>query len=144
MEKLNFCNKHTNMYCNSVTIYSCLSISSIFDYITFAVLLFVLHAGVDEFRTGWLIESVVSASLIVLVIRTKEAVYKSKPGKFLLLSTFSIATITIFLPYSPIGSLMGLVPLPARFFLWMGGILVMYIVTAELAKRLFYRYVKTG
>jgi len=59
-------------------------VSLVFDYLTFAVLLFILHAPQDQFRTGWFIKSVISASLIVLVIRSRKPFFKSKPGKYLL------------------------------------------------------------
>ena len=65
-------------------------LSSVFDYLTFGCLLWVLHATVDQFRTGWFMESVVSASLIVLVIRSRRPFFKSKPGKYLLLATLLI------------------------------------------------------
>jgi Mg2+-importing ATPase len=59
-------------------------VSSLFDYITFGVLLFLLHATVDQFRTGWFIESVVSASMIVLIIRTRRPFFRSSPSRYLL------------------------------------------------------------
>jgi Mg2+-importing ATPase len=59
-------------------------VSSIFDYVTFGVLLFLLHANVGQFRTGWFIESVVSASMVVLIIRTRRPFFKSRPGRYLL------------------------------------------------------------
>src|SRR5438067_8658404 len=62
-------------------------LSSIFDYLTFAVLLLVMHASPDEFRTGWFVESVISASAVVLVIRTRRPFFKSRPGKPLLIAT---------------------------------------------------------
>ena len=56
-------------------------LSSVFDYLTFAVLLLILHATTDQFRTGWFLESVISASVTVLVIRTRKPFFRSKPGK---------------------------------------------------------------
>ena len=57
-------------------------VSSVFDYLTFGVLLLILHATQDQFRTGWLLESVISASLIVLVIRSRKLFCKSRPSKW--------------------------------------------------------------
>ncbi|HTS44921.1 MAG TPA: magnesium-translocating P-type ATPase [Puia sp.] len=119
-------------------------ISSLFDYVTFGVLLFWLHASTDQFRTGWLIESVVSAALIVLIIRTSKAFYKSRPGKYLLLSTLAVVLIALFLPLTPLAKVMGLVTLPLSFYGWLSIIIFLYALTAEVAKRIFYRIVKTA
>ena len=77
-------------------------LSSVFDYLTFGVLLLVLHATQVQFRTGWFIESVVSASLIVLVIRSRKPFIKSKPGKYLLITTLAIVAITLIFPLTPL------------------------------------------
>ena len=78
-------------------------LSSVFDYIAFGVLLFVLQARMELFRTGWFIESVLSASLIVLVIRSRRPFFKSFPGKYLLLTTIVIVAATLILPFTPLG-----------------------------------------
>ncbi len=113
-------------------------VSSIFDYLTFGVLLLLLHASPQEFRTGWFVESVISASLIVLVIRTNGPFYKSKPGKSLLIATLIIDALTLILPYTPLAGLLGFSPIPALFMIILATILVLYILTAELAKHFFY------
>ncbi|PWT77587.1 MAG: magnesium-translocating P-type ATPase [Bacteroidetes bacterium] len=117
-------------------------ISSVFDYLTFGVLLFVLHAGVAEFRTGWLVESVVSASLIVLIVRTSLPFFQSRPGKYLLGATLFVIFFTIVLPVTPLAHLLGLVPLPISFYGWLGMIVILYGISAEIAKRYFYKNVK--
>lgn len=117
-------------------------VSSVFDYLTFGLLLLVLHATEVQFRTGWFLESVVSASLIVLVIRSRKPSYKSKPGKYLLLATISIVVITLILPYTPLAGIFGFSPLPVPFLLFIGVIIVLYIFTAEVVKKIFYRRVK--
>jgi len=118
-------------------------ISSVFDYLTFALLLFWFHAGEKEFRTGWLVESVISAALIVLIVRTSRRFYESKPGKYLLIATVSVVVITIFLPFSPVAGLLGLTPLPLRYYGSLSIIILMYLISAEMAKRIFYRSVHT-
>ncbi|HUL31890.1 MAG TPA: magnesium-translocating P-type ATPase [Thermodesulfobacteriota bacterium] len=118
-------------------------VSSIFDFLTFGVLLFVLHAQPDLFRTGWFLESVISASVIVLVIRTRRPFHQSKPGKYLLTATLLIAGVTLLFPFSPLGGPFRLCPLSGPFFIALGAIVVLYIITAEMAKRLFYRKVKS-
>jgi len=117
-------------------------ISSIFDFLTFGVLLLLLHAGQAEFRTGWFIESVVSASIIVLVVRTRRPFILSRPGKYLLLSTLIIAGITLSLPYLPVAVAFGFRPVPVSFFPALGAILILYILSAEIVKRMFYRRAK--
>jgi Mg2+-importing ATPase len=117
-------------------------VSSVFDYLTFGLLLLVLHATEVQFRTGWFLESVVSASLIVLVIRSRKPSYKSKPGKYLLLATISIVVITLILPYTPLAGIFGFSPLPVPFLLFIGVIIVLYIFTAEVVKKIFYKRVK--
>jgi Mg2+-importing ATPase len=114
-------------------------VSSVFDYLTFGVLLLFLHATPNEFRTGWFLESVISASLIVLVIRTRRPFFQSKPGRLLLMATLAVVTATFLLPYSPLSGILGLAPMPGSFLSALGVILVLYIVAAELAKRIFYR-----
>jgi Mg2+-importing ATPase len=117
-------------------------VSSVFDYLTFAALLFLLRANVDHFRTGWFIESVVSASLIVLVIRTRQPFFKSKPGTALWLATLFVILGTLVLPYTELSRLFGFTPMPLEFLPVLAGILLLYIVTAEGAKRIFYRRVR--
>ena len=113
-------------------------LSSVFDYLTFGLLLFVLHATQDQFRTGWLMESVVSASLIVLVIRSRRPFFKSRPGKYLMTATAVIVAVTLLLPYTPLAAVFGLEPLPAFFLALIGLIVGLYIVAAEIVKRVFY------
>ncbi len=112
--------------------------SSIFDYITFGVLLFVLRADPVLFRTGWFIESVLSASLVVLVIRTRKPFYRSRPGKYLLMTTLIIAVVTIILPFLPFSSLLGFRSIPREFLFALSIILISYIILAEFGKKVFY------
>jgi Mg2+-importing ATPase len=117
-------------------------VSSVFDFVTFGVLLLVLHATQVQFRTGWFLESVVSASLIVLVIRTRQPFFKSRPGKFLLMATLSIVVVTVILPFTPLAEIFGFSPLPVSFLLLIGVVILLYIITAELVKTVFYKKVR--
>ncbi len=117
-------------------------LSSVFDYLTFGALLFILNAGMDEFRAGWFIESVISASMIVLVIRTKMLFFKSKPGKYLLTATLLIAASAFLLPFTPLGKVFGFSQLPISFLIIMGVIVAFYIIAAEMVKAVFYKRVK--
>ncbi len=114
-------------------------VSSIFDYLTFGVLLLVLHAAQDQFRTGWFLESVVSAALIVLVIRSRKPFFKSRPGKYLLVTTLSIVVATLIFPFTPLAGIFGFGPLPIRFLLPIGAIIALYIITTEIVKTVFYK-----
>jgi len=115
-------------------------LSSVFDYVTFGTLLYVLHASTDQFRTGWFVESVLSASLIVLVVRSRRPFFRSRPSKRLLWATLSVAATTLVMPFLPFAPFLGLTPLPLPFLGLVGVIVAMYIVSGELAKRIFYRH----
>jgi len=117
-------------------------LSSVFDYITFGALLLVLHATQVQFRTGWFIESVVSASLIVLVIRSRKPFFRSRPGKYLLITTLSIFAAALILPFTPLTALFGFSPLPVTFFLLIGLVVLFYVFAAEMVKKVFYKTVK--
>jgi P-type Mg2+ transporter len=114
-------------------------LSSVFDYCTFGVLLFLLRAGPDEFRAGWFVESVVSASLVVLVIRTRGAFFRSRPGAPLVVATLAVVALAVAIPATALAPLLGFVPLPASFVPALAVIVALYVASAELAKRAFYR-----
>ena len=114
-------------------------VSSIFDYITFGVLLWLMHATPVQFRTGWFLESVISAAIIVLVIRTRKPFFRSRPGKWLLISTVLVIIATVLVALTPAGGIFGFEPLPPLFILILAGILVLYIFFVEIAKNIFYR-----
>jgi len=119
-------------------------LSTVFDYITFGILFLVLHSAMNQFRTAWFIESVISASMVVLVIRTRRSILskKSRPRKYLLLSSLFIVGIAIILPFTPAGQVFGFVVLPTLYLLIIGLIVLLYIMTAESIKKIFYRRVK--
>jgi Mg2+-importing ATPase len=117
-------------------------LSSIFDYLTFGALLIFLHASETQFRTGWFMESVISASLIVLVIRSRRPLLRSRPGKYLLMATLLVVVVTLILPFTPLDQVLGFSKLPATFILVIIAIVIAYIFAAELAKNVFYRLVR--
>jgi Mg2+-importing ATPase len=117
-------------------------LSSVFDYLTFGALLLIMHATTEQFRTGWFLESVISASVIVLVVRSRRPFFKSKPGKYLLMATLLVAGVTIMVPFTPLGEVFGFCPLPGSFMLVMGIIVIVYVFAAEMAKKVFYKRVK--
>ena len=117
-------------------------LSSVFDYLTFGALLFLLHADSAQFRTGWFMESVISASMIVLVIRTRQSIFHSKPSPYLFSATMAIALITLIIPYTPLASVLGFQALPFSFVLILMAIIALYVTSAEIMKSIFYGWVK--
>jgi Mg2+-importing ATPase len=114
-------------------------LSSVFDYATFGVLLILLNAKDTEFRTGWFLESVVSATLIVLVVRTRRRFYRSRPGRPLMIATLIVIAATILIPFSPLDSVFGFKPLPAVFLVLVSLIILAYVASAEVVKLMFFR-----
>lgn len=117
-------------------------LSSVFDFLTFGVLLWGLHANEQVFHTGWFIESVLSAGLVVFAVRTRLPFLRSKPGRAMLLLTLIVAIVTIALPYTPLASLMEFKPLPWNYLLMMFGIVAVYFASAEFTKRWFFKRFK--
>jgi P-type Mg2+ transporter len=115
-------------------------VSSIFDFLTFWIMLAVLHAGHGEFRTGWFVESIATQTLVVYVIRTRRIPFvRSKPSLPMLLVPTGAALVGAILPYTGLARLLGFTPLPFAFFLLLTGMVVVYLVLVEVAKALFFR-----
>ncbi len=92
-------------------------VSSIFDFLTFFLMLYVFKAAVPVFQTAWFVESLSTQALVVFVLRTvKTPFYKSKPGKFLLTSTLSVVVVAFILPYTPLGAVFKFSPPPVAFY----------------------------
>jgi Mg2+-importing ATPase len=119
-------------------------LSSLFDFATFAVLLWGLRASETVFHTGWFIESILSAGLVVFTVRTRQPLGKSHPGRAMMLVTALTAAAALLLPYTPLAAPLGLAPLPFTTLLVLLGIVVLYFFSAELTKRWFYRRIKDG
>jgi P-type Mg2+ transporter len=115
-------------------------LSSIFDLITFAVLLRVFRAAPEEFRTGWFIESLLTELVIALVVRTRRVFYRSRPGRMLLHSTIVLIVITLVIPYLPFVRFLGFVPLPIPLVAILATITMAYVVATEFTKSWFYRH----
>lgn len=115
-------------------------LSSLSDFLTFGALLFYFKANEALFRSGWFIESVVSAALIIFAIRTKSSIFHSKPGRLLTFAILIVALGVPFLPYTPLGRLFELIPVPLSFYGILGGIIVFYIISVEIAKRFFFKH----
>jgi Mg2+-importing ATPase len=115
-------------------------LSSVFDYLTFGLLFWALNAGQDLFHTGWFVESVLSASLVVFALRTRLPLHRSRPGRALLAVTGLMVLVTILLPYTPLAGPLGFKPLPPVYWLAIAAIVGAYVASAEMAKRWFYRH----
>jgi Mg2+-importing ATPase len=113
-------------------------VSSVFDYLTFGALIW-LNATVQQFRTGWFIESIVSAALIVLVVRTRRPFFRSRPSRLLTLATLGVVIVTVLIPHLPFTSVLGFGIMPPYFYPILALIILAYVIAAESAKRVFYR-----
>jgi Mg2+-importing ATPase len=111
------------------------SISSAFDFLTFAVLLLGFRAGAELFRTGWFMESLLTELAVLLVLRTARAGYRSRPSKWLAASTAAVALVAVALPYVPFARPLGFVPLPWPVLFALLAITLAYVAATELAKR---------
>ncbi|MDE1848672.1 MAG: magnesium-translocating P-type ATPase [Nanoarchaeota archaeon] len=115
-------------------------ISSLYDFITFGVMIFLLKFSDVAFRTGWFIESVATQTLIVFVIRTRRSPFwKSRPAKGILISCLSIVAAALIIPYTPLGTLFGLEPMPLFYFIFLIGAVITYILLVEVGKRIFFK-----
>jgi Mg2+-importing ATPase len=116
-------------------------LSSVFDFLTFAALLWVFRASPELFRTGWFVESVLSAAVIVFAVRTRRPSWRSRPSRVIAAITLAVALVAVALPYSPLARPLAFVPLPLSFLGFVGGVIAVYFLSAELTKRIFYRIV---
>ena len=114
-------------------------ISSIYDFLTFYVLLHFLHAGQEEFHTGWFVESLATQTLVLFVIRTVGNPLRSRPSPALAATTLGIVLIGLLLPFTPVAHDLGFVPLPPIYFAFLAGATVTYLLLVEMAKRILMR-----
>lgn len=115
-------------------------VSSVFDLLTFALLLLVFHAGEQLFQTGWFIESLATQTLVIFIIRTPGNPLRSRPNPLLAVTSCAVVAFGMVLPYTPVGRWFGFVPLPATFLLVLCGVVVAYLLLAQLVKRWFFRH----
>ncbi len=115
-------------------------ISSVFDFATFAVMLWVFHAAAPLFRSGWFVESLATQTLIVFVIRTRRVPFlRSRPSTPLLVSVIAVVAIGAAIPQSPLHAALGFAPLPAAFFAVLALFVVAYLLCVEVAKYWFFK-----
>src|SRR5450830_74099 len=119
-------------------------ISSIFDIVTYLVMWHVFFANSIEhqslFQSGWFIEGLLTQTLIVHMIRTQHVPFiESRAAMPVILLTASIMAFGIYLPFSPLGAHLGMVPLPLAYFTWLAGILLSYCVLTQFVKTFYIR-----
>ncbi|MBI5418112.1 magnesium-translocating P-type ATPase [Candidatus Poribacteria bacterium] len=115
-------------------------ISSVFDFITFGVLLFIFHTPENVFHTGWFIESLCTQTLVIHIIRTGKIPFiESSPSKFLIFTSVVIVSTGLILPYTPLAGPFKFATLPALYFLALFIIVVTYLLTVQLVKSWFVK-----
>ena len=115
-------------------------ISSLFDFLTFYIMLVVLEANERLFQTGWFVESLCTQVLVIFIIRTRGSPLKSRPHPLLAATSLAIVAVAAVLPLTPLGAYFGFVPPPVEFYAILGGMVLAYLCIVELAKRSFYRW----
>jgi Mg2+-importing ATPase len=115
------------------------AVSSVFDFLTFGVLLFAWKAAAPLFRTAWFVESLLTELLVALVVRTQRPFFRSRPGRLLLLATAAVTALAFAVPYLPRADVLGFVRPPPALMAVLASIAVGYVLATELVKRPFYR-----
>jgi P-type Mg2+ transporter len=120
-------------------------ISSIFDFLTFALLLLLFHAGEALFQTGWFIESLATQTLVIFVLRTRRNPLRSRPHPALATTSLAVVAAAVALPFTPAAAWFHFVAPPPDFLLALAGMVVAYLLLAEAAKRwFFHRFPPSG
>jgi Mg2+-importing ATPase len=115
-------------------------VSSVFDLLLFAFLLWWVHATPEAFRTGWFVASLLTEVAVMLVLRTRRPFYRSRPSAALVGTSAAVAVVAIALPYLPwVSSMLGFTPLPAELMAVMVLVTLLYVAASEAVKRAFYR-----
>ncbi|WP_328457915.1 magnesium-translocating P-type ATPase [Amycolatopsis sp. NBC_00438] len=115
-------------------------LSSVFDFVTFGVMLWVFHSGPDQFRSGWFVESLATQTLVIFAIRTRRIpFFRSHPSLPLTLGALGVVTVGALLPATPLAAALGFSPLPGGFFAALAGMVLGYLALIEAGKRIFYR-----
>jgi Mg2+-importing ATPase len=120
-------------------------ISSLFDFATFGIMIWVFNANATLFRSGWFVESLATQSLVIFAIRTRRVpFFHSRPSTPLAVATVVCVAIGVLLPYSPLAHVLGFTALPPAFLAVLAAMIVVYLVLIELGKQRFYRAAPRG
>jgi len=109
-------------------------ISSVYDFLTFYMLLHFLHAGEVVFHTGWFVESLATQTLVLFIIRTRGNPLRSRPSLALTVTTLVIVLLGILIPFTPVARPLGFVPLPPMYFIFLAVATLTYLFLVEIAK----------
>ena len=116
-------------------------VSSIFDFLTFFVMLSVLNASHAEFRSGWFVESLATQTLVVFLIRTRRVpFFRSTPSRAMMITPTAMAIVGAILPFTPAADLLGFATLPLAFFLILVAMVLAYLGLVEVVKSRFYAH----
>lgn len=114
-------------------------VSSLFDFVTFYIMLAVLHADETMFHTGWFVESMATQVLVIFIIRTRRNPLRSRPNPWLAACALAVVTTAVIFPVTPLAGDFGFVPLSPRFFLFLAGIVAFYLLAVEGVKQWYFR-----
>jgi len=114
-------------------------VSSIFDFLTFFIMLQVFRASAPLFHTGWFVESLATQTLVLFIIRTAGNPMRSRPSLPLTFTVLLIVACGMLLPFTPLAAPLGFTPLPALYFLFLAGMIITYLVLVEVVKRWLMR-----
>jgi len=117
-------------------------LSSIFDFATFGLLLLVFHFGESSFQSGWFVESMITQTFVIYIIRTRKIPFlQSRPSPYLVMSTVGSVLLGLAIVFSPLSSYFHFGPLPLSAMAAIISIVVGYLVCAEIVKRQFFKRV---
>ena len=114
-------------------------ISSLFDFLTFYLLLRLFDAHESLFRTGWFVESMATQVLVIFVIRTRRKPWRSQPHGWLVATSLAVVATAMLLPFTPLAPYLGFTPLPLSYFGLLAALLALYLLMVEGAKQWFYQ-----
>jgi Mg2+-importing ATPase len=114
-------------------------LSSVFDILTFVILIAIFHASPELFRTSWFVESLLTELVVALIMRTRRPFFRSRPGRVLLLSTMALIPFAVAIPYLPFARVFGFVPMPGMLAGTVVAITLAYVAATEVQKKWFYR-----
>ncbi len=115
-------------------------VSSIFDFMTFAVMLYVFHASPELFHTGWFVESLITQTVVIYVIRTtKIPIFESRPSKFLVFTSLAIMAVGLIMPFTPMANWFGFVKPSAKYFLILEAMVAAYLFLVYFVQKLYIK-----
>jgi Mg2+-importing ATPase len=113
-------------------------ISSVFDFLTFGLLIWIFEANEALFQTGWFVESMCTQIMVIFVIRTRGNPLKSRAHPLLTMTSIAVTLLAIVLPYTALGSHFGFVPLPSSYLVWLSLLVLTYLLGVQLIKQRFF------